>query len=59
MDGVDPNASNNNNQTPLLWSAQRGSDMVVKLLLTQKDVDPNSKDSDGRTPLLWAAQDRF
>lgn len=42
-------------QTPLLWAAGNGHEVIVKLLLDIGKVDVDSKGKDGQTPLLWAA----
>src|ERR1700722_15890143 len=43
-------------RTQLSRAAERGREVVVKLLLARDDVDADSKESDGRTPLSWAAE---
>ena len=47
--------SNLNNQAPLLWAAEKGYDVIVKLLL-DKGAVIDIPDSDGRTPLLLAVE---
>ena len=68
---IDPNLSDNDGQTPLLYAVSRlwehgnpcglfyptaGHENVIKMLLERGDVDPNSPNSDGRTPLSFAAE---
>ena len=43
-----------NGQTPLSWSAGRGHEAVVRLLI-ERDVDINTEDNRGRIPLTSAA----
>ncbi|PQK13664.1 hypothetical protein BB8028_0004g05950 [Beauveria bassiana] len=44
-----------NDQTPLLWAAARGYDVVVKLLL-EKGSDIEAEDNHNRTPLWHAVE---
>ena len=50
----DKDVSDLNNQTPLLWAAEKGYEGIVKLLL-DKGAAIEVKSSTGQTPLLWAA----
>ena len=54
--GVNPDSSDKDGQTPLLWAAWGGYESIVKLLLEYKEVNPDSSDGHGSTPLLVAAQ---
>jgi ankyrin repeat protein len=50
-------AGDKSGQTPLLWAADNGHELVVKLLLAKDSIDPNSKKAlYGRTLLSWAAE---
>jgi ankyrin repeat protein len=42
-------------ETPLLWAADKGHEVVVKLLL-EKGAELETKDNYGQTPLLWAVE---
>jgi ankyrin repeat protein len=53
--GVDADANNEANQTPLWCAAENGHAGVVRLLLDLDDVYPNTEDEDDRTPLMIAA----
>ncbi|KAL4788196.1 hypothetical protein BJX76DRAFT_353493 [Aspergillus varians] len=44
-------------QTPLLWAAEEGHAVIVKLMI-EKPVTLDARDQQCRTPLLWAAQNR-
>jgi ankyrin repeat protein len=56
IDGVDPNSKDKYGRTPLSWTAERGHEAVVKLLL-EKGAELESKSSIfDRTPLSWAAE---
>jgi hypothetical protein len=55
LDKQDPNVKDSNQRTPLLWAAQYGYEVIIKLLL-EKGADLESKDNDGQTPLSSAAQ---
>lgn len=50
-----PNFKVKHDQTPLLWAAERGCDVVVKLLL-EKGSDIEAKDKHHRTPLSYAVE---
>jgi len=50
MFGADPNAANNNGETPLHLAAAKGSDDVITVLV-QKGAKPDVRDKSGRTPL--------
>ena len=50
MSGADPNAANNNGETPLHLAAAKGSDEVIRVLV-QKGAKPDARDKSGRTPL--------
>ena len=53
--GHDPNAKDTYDRSPLSWAADKGHELVARLLV-EKGADVESKDAkDGRTPLLWAA----
>ncbi|PQE33418.1 Ankyrin repeat-containing domain protein [Rutstroemia sp. NJR-2017a WRK4] len=43
-------------QTPLLWAAEKGHEVVVKLLLATGKVNIDLKDNRNRTPLFQAAE---
>ena len=54
---LNTNPTTENSWTPLIWAAQNGNEIVVKLLLDSGKVDANSKDNlYGRTPLSRAAE---
>jgi hypothetical protein len=58
-DRVDPEARDENGQTPLSAAAMRqemGQESVVELLLASGRVDPDAKDARGLTPLAWASR---
>ena len=51
----DVNAMDNASCTPLIWSAARGHEEVVKMLLERGDVNLDLADNEwSRTPLMWA-----
>jgi len=52
-DGVDPNSRDKNGQTPLLWAAWKGHDVVMKLLL-ENNVDVGVEDNYGYKALQLA-----
>jgi ankyrin repeat protein len=43
-------------RTPLLWAAENGNEVVIKLLLETGKAEVDSKNRDGLTPLWGAAQ---
>ena len=43
-------------RSPLLWTAQKGHDAVVRMLLDTGKVDVDARDKNVLTPLSWAAQ---
>ena len=51
-EGIDPKLKG---QLWLSWSAKRGHEAVVRLLMESEGIKPDSKDSNGYTPLTWAA----
>jgi ankyrin repeat protein len=51
---VNPDAKDDNEQTPLSWAAAKGHRAVVETLLATGKVEPDAKDNGGRTPLSWA-----
>ncbi|MBE3041122.1 ankyrin repeat domain-containing protein, partial [Candidatus Bathyarchaeota archaeon] len=53
--GADIEGKDNNGRSPLLWTARKGHEAIVKLLL-EKSAVIEAKDSNGWTPLLWAAE---
>ncbi|OCK77585.1 hypothetical protein K432DRAFT_436450 [Lepidopterella palustris CBS 459.81] len=48
------NVTTEDSWTPMMWAAQNGNEVVVKLLLETGKVNANSKNSKGQTPLLSA-----
>ena len=50
-----PNAPNNNGDTPIYWAAQKGHTEIVKILAPLTD-NPNAPNDDGETPIDWAAE---
>ena len=54
-DDVDPNESDDGDQTLLWCAAQNGYAEVVKILLRRGDVDLNEPDHADQTPLGYAA----
>ncbi|KAK1237933.1 hypothetical protein MKX08_002512 [Trichoderma sp. CBMAI-0020] len=52
--GCDPNARDNNGQTPLSPAAKHGDLDIVQLLL-DKGSNPDTRDNNGQTPLSLAA----
>jgi ankyrin repeat protein len=54
--GVDSNARNEYNATPLTQAAYRGNLELVNLLLAQPKIAVNAADCDGYTALMWAAE---
>ena len=53
-EGVDPNGADDRGWTPLTWSAGKGFDAMVELLLNS-GAHPMAFTDDGRTPYLVAA----
>ncbi|KAJ9148961.1 hypothetical protein NKR23_g4736 [Pleurostoma richardsiae] len=53
--GVNPDALDSNDRTPLSWAAAFGDVPLVRLFLATPGVDPDAPDSRGQTPLSWAA----
>ncbi|CAG7918669.1 unnamed protein product [Penicillium olsonii] len=53
---VDPNACDENGQTPLLNAAFHGNLEIVQLLLDAAGMDPQLRNSEGETPLEVASQ---
>ena len=49
-----PNAPDNNGQTPIYWAAFNGQTEIVKILAPLTD-NPNAHDNTGQTPILNAA----
>ena len=39
--------------SPLLYAAGNGHEVVVKILVMRDDVEVNTKDQDGRSPLSY------
>jgi len=56
MDGVDINALDETEATPILWAAWSGHEYVTRLLLGRPDANPDRLDSVNRTPLSRAAE---
>jgi ankyrin repeat protein len=57
--GVEADLKDTDGRTPLSWAAEKGHQVVVKLLLATGKVDVESKDSEySLTPLFRAAQNR-
>jgi ankyrin repeat protein len=56
QEGVDPDAKDCDDRTPLSHAAGNGKQAVVHLLLKQRGVTADFKDSRNRTPLSWAAE---
>ncbi|PGG96211.1 hypothetical protein AJ79_09680 [Helicocarpus griseus UAMH5409] len=54
--GAEPNQTDANGSTPLLWAAWAGHKAVVETFLNFRTVDPDQADSRGQTPLSWAAE---
>ena len=46
----------NNDRTPLSFTAQDGYEGVVKILLGWEEVGPGKRDNNVRTPFLYAAR---
>lgn len=54
---IDVNCRDNGNwQTPLGYAAQNGDIVMVKLLLSHKDIETDSRNKYGQTPFLEAAE---
>ena len=53
--GGNPNQTDENNQTALMWAAELGHADIVNVLLDD-EADPNKTDKDGRTALMLAAE---
>jgi ankyrin repeat protein len=51
--GVNVNAKNNDEWTPLHFAANGGHKEIVEILITE-GAEVNAKEEDGRTPLDWA-----
>ncbi|KAH7243993.1 hypothetical protein B0J15DRAFT_451759, partial [Fusarium solani] len=56
--GQSPDQRDSYRRTPLSYSAERGHEAVVKLLLVKEGVGVDTKDENGRTPLSWAVKNR-
>lgn len=56
--GIDANARNNKNDTPLLWAA-RGNHVETVRLLIRRGADPRLENDKGSTPLYWAVRYGF
>ena len=52
--GANPEARNNQNDTPLIFASFNDNTESVKLLL-EKGADPNAQNSNGNTPLIFAS----
>ncbi|KAL2127231.1 hypothetical protein VTI74DRAFT_11062 [Chaetomium olivicolor] len=55
IDGVNPDAPDSNDRTPLSWAAGFGNAALVQLFLATPGVDADFPDCRGQTPLSWAA----
>ena len=55
--GADPNARNDDKETPLHWAARRENPAAVEALLAG-GADPNARDDNKYTPLHWAARNK-
>ena len=53
---VNPDMSDNYDQTPLLYAADRGSEGMVKILLGREEVNPDKPDYWGQKPLSLASK---
>ena len=54
MKGWDINAVDCLGNTALAWAAQRGHEVIVKILLGREDINPDYADPKfGATPLFW------
>jgi ankyrin repeat protein len=53
---LDPNLEGNEGKSPLVHSARRGSEVIVKALLTIDGLKIDSQDKGGRTALSYAAE---
>ena len=56
--GIDVNARNNKNDTPVLWAA-RGNHVDTVRLLIQRGADLQLENDKGSTPLYWAVRYGF
>ena len=56
--GITPNATDNDNNTPLIISAANGDLESTKLLISYK-ANVNVKNKDGMTPLLYAVKGKY
>jgi ankyrin repeat protein len=56
-EGVDVNSKDTQlGRTPLSRAAEKGCEVIVKLLLAKDNIYLDSKDNNGRMPLSWAAE---
>ncbi|TQW11832.1 ankyrin repeats (3 copies) domain-containing protein [Cordyceps javanica] len=55
--GAEFGAKDNHSRTPLSYAAEKGQEVIVKLLL-ENGADANTKDNNGQTPAQWATKNR-
>jgi len=56
---IDPNHTDEEDNTALIWAASTGQAAIVNILLADDRTDPNLADEDGETALIIAARNGY